>query len=108
MSANTARFFIGKKNDYSLTFAFFKSVVMVHVLREGSKEEETEMTAICQQVYRLGTYVTLMAFKILPQCPVSLCTERTKSALFSFFLGAIFDCNAEFPQWHGLEENHVS
>ena len=58
MSANTARFFIGKKNDYSLTFAFFKSVVMVHVLREGSKEEETEMTAICQQVYRLGTYVT--------------------------------------------------
>ena len=49
-----------------------------------------------------------MAFKILPQCPVSLCTERTKSALFSFFLGAILDCNAEFPQWHGLEENHVS
>ena len=58
MSANTARFFIGKKNDYGLTFAFFKSVVMVHVLREGSKEEETEMTAICQQVYRLGIYVT--------------------------------------------------
>ena len=49
-----------------------------------------------------------MAFKILPLCPVSLCTEREKSALFSFFLGAIFDCNAEFPQWHGLEENHVS
>lgn len=57
MSANTARFFIGKKNDYSLTFAFFKSVVMVHVLREGSKEEETEITAICQQVYRLGIHV---------------------------------------------------
>ena len=49
-----------------------------------------------------------MAFKILPLCPASLCTERTKSALFSFFLGAILDCNAEFPQWHGLEENHVS
>ena len=25
-----------------------------------------------------------------------------------FFLGAILDCNAEFPQCHGLEENHVS
>ena len=49
-----------------------------------------------------------MAFKILRLCPASLYTEMAKSALFSFFLGAIFDCNAEFPQWHGLEENHVS
>ena len=27
---------------------------------------------------------------------------------FFVFLGAIFDCDADFPQWHGLEENHVS
>ena len=48
-----------------------------------------------------------MAFKILRLCPASLYTERAKSALFSFFfLGAILDCNAEFPQCH--KENHIS
>ena len=42
-------------------------------------------------------------------CVLQACVRKGQnSALFSFFLGAILDCNAEFPQWHGLEENHVS
>lgn len=51
MFANTARLFIGKKNDFSLTFACFKSVIMVHLVREG-KEDETEVAAVYHQVCR--------------------------------------------------------
>ena len=50
--ANTARFFIGKRSNFSLTFACFKSVIMVHLVNEG-KEQEGEIAAVCQQFCRL-------------------------------------------------------
>ncbi|KAL9970025.1 hypothetical protein ACROYT_G022334 [Oculina patagonica] len=50
--ANAARFFIGKKNNYNLTFACFKSVITIHLVHEGKSEDETETAAICEQVCR--------------------------------------------------------
>lgn len=42
-------------------------------------------------------------------CVLQACIQKGQNRpFFRFFLGAIFDCNVEFPQWHGLEENHVS
>ena len=50
--ANAARFFIGRQSDFSLMFACFNSVIMVHLVHDG-KGEARETAAVCQQVYRL-------------------------------------------------------
>lgn len=52
--ANAARFFLGKKNNYSLTIACFKSVITIHLVHEGKSEFEDgkETAAICEQVCR--------------------------------------------------------
>ena len=50
--ANAARFFIGTKNDFNLTFACFKRVIMVHLVREV-KGEGSEIAAVCRQFCRL-------------------------------------------------------
>ena len=50
--ANAARFFIGRQSDFSLMFACFKSVIMVHLVHDG-KDEARETATVCQQVYRL-------------------------------------------------------
>lgn len=53
LSANAARFFICKRNNYSLTFASFKSVITIHLVHEEKSEDGQETVAICQQVCRL-------------------------------------------------------
>lgn len=50
--ANAARFFIGEKSNYNLTFACFKSVIVIHLVHEGKSEDGKETAAICQQVCR--------------------------------------------------------
>ena len=52
LSANAARFFICKRNNYSLTFACFKSVITIHLVHEGKSEDGQETVAICQQICR--------------------------------------------------------
>ena len=53
LSANAARFFICKRNNYNLTFACFKSVITIHLVHEGKSEDGRETVTICQQVCRL-------------------------------------------------------
>ena len=50
--ANIAQFFIGRKNEFCLTFAVFKSVIMIHVLPEG-EQAKSEVASMCSLVYRL-------------------------------------------------------
>lgn len=50
--ANKAQFIIGRKKTFCLTFAVFKSVIMIHVLPEG-KSTKSEVAFICSVVYRL-------------------------------------------------------
>ena len=50
--ANAARFFIGRQSEFSLMFACFKSVIIVHLVHDG-KDEVRETAAVCQQVCRL-------------------------------------------------------
>ena len=57
--ANAARFFIGKKNNYNLTFACFKSVITIHLVQEGKAENGNETVVICEQICR---YVLLPAY----------------------------------------------
>jgi len=52
LSANAARFFICKRNNYNLTFACFKSVITIHLVHEGKSEDGQETVTICQQVCR--------------------------------------------------------
>lgn len=50
--ANMAQFFFGRQNQFCLTFAVFKSVIMIHVLPEN-KQAKSEVTFICSLVFRL-------------------------------------------------------
>lgn len=49
--ANFARFFIGKKSDFNLSFASFKSVIVIHLVHEVA-EEGGKTDAVCQQICR--------------------------------------------------------
>ena len=53
LSANAARFFIAKRENYNLTFACFKSVITIHLVHEGKSKDGQETGTICQQVCRL-------------------------------------------------------
>lgn len=50
--SNAARFFLGERNNYKLTFACFKSVITIHLVHEGKSEDGKETAAICEQVCR--------------------------------------------------------
>lgn len=54
-SANAARFFVRKENNFTLMFACLKRVLVVHLVHEG-KEEAQETATICQQLCRLVVF----------------------------------------------------
>ena len=54
--ANVARFFIGEKDDFCVTFVCYKAVVRIELLHEGESDMKGEANVICRDIVR---YVVL-------------------------------------------------
>lgn len=94
--ANVARFFIGKKSDFTLVFVSFKSVIAIHLVHEVP-EEGGKTAAVCQEIC---SCIEDILCKLRKECPWMHSMSWQLSAQCDLCLG-----DNEGPggcSWHGV------
>lgn len=94
--ANVARFFMGEKSDFSLMFASFKTLIMIHLVYDG-KEKSKETAAVCKQIC---SRIEEILCYLQKQCPWLHSMTWQLSARCDLCLGEREGPNG--CSWHGV------